>query len=108
MTRDVGRHAPQPRGQSGPWLFRAINLKREKGDWCCEWLDDLRHKHHILHDLPCFHAIQETDNWTTSAMNVHGYIVYGRDHVKTTPLKTRFRSVNNYKKLAGIHIQVKK
>ena len=27
--------------------------------------------------------------------------------VKTTPQKTRFRSVNNYKELQGIHMQVK-
>ena len=65
-------------GQSGPWLFCAINLIR-KNDWCCEWLDDLRRKH-ILQQFPCFYALQETDNWTTSAMNVHGYIAHGRDH----------------------------
>ena len=31
-----------------------------------------------------------------------------KESVKTTPQKTRFRSVNNYKELQGIHIQVKK
>ena len=30
-----------------------------------------------------------------------------RESVKTTPQKTRFRSVNNYKELQEIHIQVK-
>ena len=27
-----------------------------------------------------FYALQETDNWTTSARNVLGYIAHGRDH----------------------------
>ena len=58
---------------SSPCLFCTINLNREKGDWCCDCLDDLRHKHHILHELLCFYSLQETDNWTTSAMNVPGY-----------------------------------
>ena len=60
---------------STPWLFCTINLNREKCDWCCEWLDDLRHKHHILHEFHCFYALQEIDHWTTSAMNVPGYTV---------------------------------
>ena len=30
-----------------------------KGVWCCEWLDGLRQKH-ILHEYPCFYALQET------------------------------------------------
>ena len=47
--------------------------------WCCEWLDDLRHKRRFLLDVPCFYALQETDNWTTSAMNVLGYTACGRD-----------------------------
>ena len=68
---------------SSLWLFRIINLNRGKCDWCCEWLDDLRHEHHILHDSPCSCALQETDNWTTSAMNGPGYIAYGRDHSRT-------------------------
>ena len=29
------------------------------------------------------------------------------DTVKSTPQKTRFRSVNNYKEFQGIHMQVK-
>ena len=74
---------------SSPWLLRTINLNREKGEWCCEWLDDLRHKHHILHDFPCFYALQETDNWKTSAMNVPGYTVYGTDHGRTAILCQR-------------------
>ena len=28
-------------GQFEPWLSCAINLNRENGEWCCEWLDDL-------------------------------------------------------------------
>ena len=36
-----------------------------------------------LHDYACFYALQETDNWATSAMNVPSYIVYGTDHGKT-------------------------
>ena len=69
--------------EASPWLFCTIELNREKGDWCCEWLDDLRHKHHILHELPCFYVLQETDHWTTSARNVPGYSVYGTDHGRT-------------------------
>ena len=40
--------------RSSPWLLCTITLNREKGDWCCEWFVDLRHKHHILYELPCF------------------------------------------------------
>ena len=49
-------------------------------------------EHHILHELPCFYVIQETDNWTTSAMNVPGYIVYGTDHGRTEPFCAHGRS----------------
>ena len=73
-----------------------MNLNREKGDWCCEWLHDLRHKHHILHEFPCFYALQETDHWTTSAMNVPGYIVYGTDHGRTAILCPR--EVNHFRR----------
>ena len=67
--RDVERRALAA-GVLSPWLCRTI----------FDWLDDLRHKHHISHDFLCFYALRETDNWTTSAMSVPGYIVYGRDH----------------------------
>ena len=60
----------------GPWLFCTIDLNRENGQRCC---DDLQHKHRLLHDYPCFYVLQETDNWTISAMDVLGHIVYGRD-----------------------------
>ena len=66
-----------------------VNLNRDNGDWCCEWLDDLRHKHRFLHDLHCFYALQETDRWTTSAMNVPQFFVYGRDHGRTAILCPR-------------------
>ena len=56
-----------------------IDLNRENGDWCCKWLDDLRHKHDFL----CFYALQETDNGMTSAMNVSAFFEYGRDHGRT-------------------------
>ena len=56
---------------------------------CCEWLDDSRHKHRLLHDFPCFYALQETDNWTISAMDVPGHVVYGRDLGKTATLCPR-------------------
>ena len=46
----------------------------------------LQHKHRLLHDFPCFYALQETDNWTISAMDVLGHIVYGRDLGKTAIL----------------------
>ena len=74
-----------------PWLLCAI-VKVVIG---AVWLDDLRHKHNILHDFPCFYSLQETDNWTTSAMNVPGFIVDGRDHDKTaTPCP---REVNHFR-----------
>ena len=88
--RDAERRAPLPRERC------TINLNREEGDWCCEWLDDLRHKHHILHDYPSVYALQETDNWTTSAMNVPSYIVYGNDHGKTVILCPR--EVNHFRR----------
>ena len=92
MMRDARRHA----GQSGPWLFCTINLNRENGDRCCEWLDELRHKHSFLHDIHYFCALQETDIWTTSAMNVPKYIVYGRDHARTAILCPR--EVNHFRR----------
>ena len=87
--RDAERHAPLPRGVLSPWLCCTIDLDREKGDCCCEWLDALRHRHHFLHDCHCFYALQGTDKWTTSAMNVPGYIVctavnMGNSHVVLT------------------------
>ena len=65
---------PPPRRHHPRGSFRTINLNREKGDWCCEYLDDLRHKHHFLHDYSCFFALQETDSFTTSSMNVPGHV----------------------------------
>ena len=73
-----------------------MNLNRENGDWCCEWLDDLRHTHRFLHDVRCFYALQETDSRTTSAMNVPGYIVCGRDHGRTAILCPR--DVNHFRR----------
>ena len=69
--------------QSGPWLFCTINLNRGKGDCCCEWLDDLRLKQRFLHDFLLF--LRLAREWTTSAMNVLGYKVYGRDYVNHFP-----------------------
>ena len=86
---------------SSPWLFCTINLNREKGDWCCEWLDDLRHKHHFLDGCSCFFALQETDSWTTSAVNVPGYIVYGNDHGRTAILCPR--EVNHFSRSWADH-----
>ena len=43
----------------------------------------------FLHDVSCFYALQETDIWTTSKMNVPGCIVYGRDHRRTAILCPR-------------------
>jgi endonuclease/exonuclease/phosphatase family metal-dependent hydrolase len=59
-------------------------------------MDDLRHKHHFLQDFPCFYALQETDNWTTSEMNVPGYIVYGHDNGRTAILCPR--KVNHFRR----------
>ena len=39
--------------------------------------------------FPCFFALQETDNWTISEMNVPGHIVYGRDLGETAILCPR-------------------
>ena len=66
---------------------------REKGGWCCEWLDDSRHKHHILHDYSCFYALQEIGS---PVMNVPGYIVYGNDHGRTAILCPR--EVNHFRR----------
>ena len=41
------------------------------------------------HDFQSFHALQETDNWTTSAMNVPRNISYGCDHGTTAILCPR-------------------
>ena len=94
--RDVERRALRPRRQHLRGSFCTVNLNREKGDSCCEWLDDLRHKHHILHDYTCFSALQETDNLMTSAMNVAGYIVYGNDLGRTAILCPR--EVNHFRR----------
>ena len=60
-------------------------------------LDDLRHKHHILNDFPCLHALQETDNWTTSAMNVPGFFnVSDSDYGRTAILRPR--EVNHFRR----------
>ena len=89
MTLDAGSVSLLPRGIFGPWLFCTINLNRENGRWCCEWLDDLRQKHRLLHDFPCFCALQETDNWTNFAVDVPGHIVYGCDLGKIVILCSR-------------------
>ena len=94
MTQE-GARVPAT-GQSGPWLFWTVNLNRENGDWYYEWLDDLRHKHRFLHESPCLYALQETDNSTTSAMNLPGYIAYGRDHGRTANLCPR--EVNHFRR----------
>ena len=73
----------------GPWLFCTISPNRENRRWCCEWLDDLRHKHRFVNDFPCVYALQETDNWTISAMDVPGHIENGRDLGKTAILCLR-------------------
>ena len=74
-------------------LFALLISTETRGYWCCEWLDELRHRHHILHDLPCFYALQET----TSAMNIPGYIVYSTDHGSTAILC--LREVNHFRQL---------
>ena len=43
----------------------------------------------LLHDLPCFYALQETDNWTNFAVDVPGHIVYGCDLGKIVILCSR-------------------
>ena len=84
--------------------YRLCGMTRDagkQGDWCCEWLDDLRHKHHILHDFPGFYALQATDNWTTFAINVPGYFVCIRDHGRTATLCPR--EVNDFRRLWADH-----
>ena len=56
MSRRKAR--TQAAEQSGSWLFCTINLIRENGDWCWEWVDDLRHKNSVfcmtfLAFMPC-------------------------------------------------------
>ena len=58
-------------------------------------MDDLRHQHHVVHDLPCFYALQETDNWTVADMRVPGYIVCGKNPGKTANLCPR--DVNHFR-----------
>ena len=94
--RDVERRAPQPRRHLLRGSFAPVISTENQGDWCCEWLDGLRHKHRMLHDFPCFYALQEADPWTTSAMNVPGYIVYGTDHGRTAILCPR--EVNHFRR----------
>ena len=43
-----------------------------------------------MHEFARFYALQETDHWTTSAMNVPGYIVYGTDDGRTAILCPRW------------------
>ena len=62
---------------------------REHGKWCCEWLDDLQHRHLLCTNFFVFCALQETDNWTVTEMEVGSYIVYGRDHGKATMMCPR-------------------
>ena len=50
----------------------------------------------FCHELPCFYALQETDHWTISAMNVPGYVVYGTDHGRTAMLCPR--EVNHFRR----------
>ena len=88
LDRDVEGRASHG-GLVSVALYAPAISTEKKGEWCCERLDDLRHKHHILHELPCFYAVQETDNWTTSAMNVRGHIVYGTGHGRTVILYPR-------------------
>ena len=45
--------------------------------------------YHLLQDYRCFYALQESDNWTISAIDVPGRIVYGRDLGKTVILCPR-------------------
>ena len=61
---------------------------------------DLRHKHHILQELSFFiYALQETDHWTTSAMNVPGFIVQGTGHGRKAILCQR--EVNHFRRSWG-------
>ena len=97
--RDAEGRAPPPRRLLHRGSFAPFISTEKKGDWCCEWLDDLKHKHHMLHEFSCFYALQETDNWTTFAMNVPGYIVYGTDHGRTAILCPQ--EVNHFSSLMG-------
>ena len=55
--------------------------------------------HEFVFIVLCFVAI--------GSFTADGGLLQQAGGVKTTPQKTRFRSVNNYKELQGIHIQVK-
>ena len=63
-------------------LFFTIHSNRDNGDSCCKSLDDLRHTYGFPHNLHCFYAMQETDNWTTSVTNAPGCVVRQISHFR--------------------------
>ena len=46
-------------------------------------MDASLHKHRFLHNCSCFVALQETDNWKVTEMQVGNYIDYGCEHGDT-------------------------
>ena len=84
--RDAERRTLLPRGLRLRGSF-APSVKKKVFGAAIVWTTC--DTNHILHDYPCVHALQETDKWTTSAMNVPGNIVYGSDHGKTAILCPR-------------------
>ena len=89
MTLDAGSVSLQPRGILGPWLFCTINLNRENGDGVVSGWTTCDTSTYFCMTFRVFYALQETDNWTISAMYVPGHIVYGRDLGKTAILCPR-------------------
>ena len=48
-----------------------VNGHRESGEG---FVDDMSHRYSLVRENVCVFALQETDNWKVSAMNVPGYV----------------------------------
>ena len=57
--------------QFGSWVFCTINDNRENGERCCDLVDDLQHRPRVCVIFLVF-ALQETDNWNLTGMQVLG------------------------------------
>ena len=79
MIVDVIHVFPQPRGSLARGSFAQLISIVKMGAGVVSGWTICYTCAVFLHDFPCFYALQETDNWTISQMNVPGHIVYGRD-----------------------------
>ena len=76
------------------WVSTEISVKVNSALLNCRICRNLLPSQHS-DEMFFFYALQETDNWTTSAMNPPGHIVSGRDHGRTATLYPR--EVNNFR-----------